>query len=356
MSRLKRPRPAIRLEEAGLLQLNEYVHAVSFSPDGMRLAACTAAGEVAIWNLDSESNEGEGEARSNGDGAPALALAWEPTGGRLASGGQDGRVRLWETTSGKEQVSILLDPKRGWVEHLAWDSVTGRLAASVGKKLFIWEGPENGALSTPMEVPEHKNSISGLQWMLKGEGLISAGYGGAWLWRIGKADAVRTFPYEGALLSVSLSPNGTYLASGNLDGSVHLWQTDTKDHWHMPGYPMKVHAVEFDHNGAFLYTVSGAAVVVWDMKRFEGSSGKLLDGHQGWIRQVACHPGVPIAATADEAGVLFLWEPKRSKPIASTEITSVDGFSCIAWSPDGDRLAVGSGNGAVLLLEPVGLS
>ena len=356
MSRLKRPKPAIRLEEAGLLQLNDYVHAVSFSPDGTRLAACSAAGEVAIWNLDSELTEWEGSAQSNGDGAPTLALAWAPTGGRLASGGQDGWVRLWDPTSGKEQASILLDPKRRWVEHLAWDSVSGRLAASAGKKIFIWERPENGALPTPTEAPEHKNSISGLRWMRKGEGLISAGYGGAWLWKVGEASAVRTFPYEGALLSVSLSPNDAYLASGNLDGSVHLWQTDTKQHWHMSGYPMKVHAVEFDYNGAFLYTVSGAAAVVWDMKRFEGSSGKLLDGHRGWIRQIACHPSVPVAATADEAGVLFLWEPKRSKPIASAEMTSVDGFSCVAWSPEGDRLAVGSGNGTVMLLQPMGLS
>ena len=53
MPRLVRPRAKVQLQPIGTFQLDEYIHAVMFSPDGSRLAATDASGHVALWDLES---------------------------------------------------------------------------------------------------------------------------------------------------------------------------------------------------------------------------------------------------------------------------------------------------------------
>ena len=188
-----------------------------------------------------------------------------------------------------------------------------------------------------------------------GGGVLSACYGGSWLWKLGSDKPVRAFPYDGALLAIAVSPSGEYLASGNLDGSVHLFRTDSEQNWHMSGYPMKVTSVRFDHNGLNLFTVSGPALVVWSMKKFEGTGGRLFKGHLGWIQEIACHPHQPVVATVGEDGLLCLWEPQTTKPMLSQELNRSGSLSCVAWSARGAWLAIGANDGTVSLFYVEGL-
>ena len=53
-----------------------------------------------------------------GHGFGTAALAWQPSGNLLASVGQDGKVRLWDATTGQEAKA--LDAGASWAEKLAW--------------------------------------------------------------------------------------------------------------------------------------------------------------------------------------------------------------------------------------------
>ena len=160
---------------------------------------------------------------------------------------------------------------------------------------------------------------------------------------------MHTFPYEGALQSLSISSNGQYLAAGNLDGSVHLWSLSTEQNWHMGGYPCKVGHVVFDPYGESLWTAAGPDLVTWSAQNFEGSSGQPLDSHLGWIQAIACHPRQRVVATVGEDGLLCLWEPGKAKPRVSQELRVSGGLSCVAWSPTDVCLAVGADDGTVEL-------
>lgn len=351
MPRLARRQPAIALDPTGFVTLANYVHRIGFSPDGTMLAACSASGEVAVWDVPSlrPAWTVKGHAQS------ALTLAWNPFKPELASGGQDGVLRLWKGRTGETWASLPIGTQGSWVEQVAWSPDGTHLAASAGKLLRIWNTEGSGIPPAAAETPPHKTTVSALAWMPQGGGVIGACYGGAWLWKIGQAKPVRPFPYEGALLAIALSPGGEYLASGNLDGSVHLFRTDNQQNWHMAGYPTKVTSVRFDYNGLNLFTAAGPALVSWNMKKFEGTGGRLFKGHLGWIREIACHPNRSIVATAGEDGLLCLWEPQTTKPLVSLEVNREGGLSCVAWSAKQPWLAAGTSDGAVHLFSVQGI-
>lgn len=351
MPRLAKRKPTVSLGSIGYARLDDYVHRVAFSGDGAQLAACAASGQVAVWEVPFFRSE----IRLRGHQQSALTLAWHPKRSELATGGQDGVVRLWNAKSGEERAILTVGEQRDWVEHLAWSPDGETLAASAGKVLCLWKISEGDAPRSTTGLPPHKTTISALAWMPRGEGLVSACYRGAWLWQVGKDKPLRAFPYNGALLSIAVSPSGAYLASGNLDGSVHLFRTENQQNWHMSGYPMKVTSVRFDHQGLNLFTASGPAMVAWNMKKFEGTGGRLFKGHLGWIREIACHPSRSLIATAGEDGLLCFWEPQESKPLLSQEANRNGGLSCVAWSPKGAWLATGGTDGVVSLYSVEGL-
>ena len=351
MPRLAKRKPTVALGPVGFARLDDYVHRVAFSADGTMLAACSASGQVALWQVPSFKRAGQ----LTGHRQSALTLAWHPRQGELATSGQDGVVRLWNAGTGEERARLDVGMPGAWVEHLAWSPDGATLAASAGKVLRLWAHAPGAAPSLVGEVPAHKTTISALAWMPRGGGVLSACYGGAWLWKVGSDTPVRSFPYDGALLSTAVSPSGEYLASGNLDGSVHLFRTDSEQNWHMSGYPMKVTSVRFDHNGLNLFTAAGPALVAWSMKKFEGTGGRLFKGHLGWIQEIACHPQQSVVATAGEDGLLCLWEPQTTKPIVSQEINKSGGLSCVAWSTKGAWLATGTNDGVVSLFSVEGL-
>lgn len=351
MPRLARSKAIITLGSVGNVTLGDYINRVAFSADGAGLAACSASGQVSIWGMPTLQPIGD----LRGHDRSALTLAWHPRRNELATGGQDGVVRLWGLNASAERAVCPVGEPGSWVEHLAWSPDGRFLAASAGRSLRIWSVDAASNPQLVAEVPAHKTTVSALSWLPNGGGVVSSCYGGAWLWKVGRQEPVRPFPYDGALLSLAVSPSGEYLASGNLDGSVHLFRTDSEQNWHMSGYPMKVTSVRFDHNGLNLFTASGPALVSWSMKKFEGTGGRLFKGHLGWIQEIACHPNLSLVATVGEDGLLCIWEPQTTKPLLSQEMNKSGGLSSVAWSPHGTWLATGTNDGVVSLFAVEGI-
>lgn len=340
------------MRPVGTFSLDEYIHAVVFSPDGSRLAVADASGQVAVWHVESQRCV----FRNSKHQGAVLAEGWHPGGNILATTGEDGVGRVWDVVSGEERAVVPVGDGKGWVEHLAWEPGGERLAMTAGKTLQILKWSESGGCSVEWETSDHKSSVSDLRWRTGYPGQIfSSCFGGATLWQVGMDSPVTTFPYEGALLSLSISSNGQYLASGNLDGSVHLWSLSTGQNWHMAGYPCKVGHVVFDPHGESLWTAAGPDLVTWPAQKFEGSSGRLLSSHLGWIQAIACHPRQRVVATVGEDGLLCLWKPGKAKPMVSQELRVSGGLSCVAWSPTDVCLAAGADDGTVALFAVEGV-
>jgi WD40 repeat protein len=112
--------------------------AVAFHAAGDRVAVITADGDVTVWGLPAGGKLASFHAH-DGDG---YALAFHPTQPVIATGGQDGKLRLWSLTGTPLYEELL----GGWVQAVAFAPSGDRLAAvtrTMPPHLMIY------ALSTP---------------------------------------------------------------------------------------------------------------------------------------------------------------------------------------------------------------
>lgn len=79
---------------------------VCFNPDSTHLAAIQA-NEILLWSLAT----GEAERTLRGHSEPVKTIAFSTDGKRLASGGEDGRVIIWDWKSGQELLVLDDDTK-----------------------------------------------------------------------------------------------------------------------------------------------------------------------------------------------------------------------------------------------------
>jgi WD40 repeat protein len=152
--------PIGRLPEQG-----NAVSTVSYSPDGALLVASTgygqgvgpAVGDVIIWNVDQSQTERTIPADDSG-------VAWADMsndGTKLVTGGQSGRERLWDLSTGQPIGPALNGPTNtstvdlspdgrtlvaaGPGQVIMWDVATGTV---LGRSFFPDVGPEDNLAAT----------------------------------------------------------------------------------------------------------------------------------------------------------------------------------------------------------------
>jgi WD40 repeat protein len=84
-------------EEIGVWQAHPngptaFLWDVAFAPGGDQLAAVSSLGGVFVWSYP----QGDPLAAFQGHSGSATAIAFSPDGGRIATGGLDGLVKVWE--------------------------------------------------------------------------------------------------------------------------------------------------------------------------------------------------------------------------------------------------------------------
>lgn len=156
-------------------------------------------------------------------------MAWSPDGTRVASGGADGKIALWDTTddsfSSYTDTPLILSTPFTVIKALAW-SPDGSMLASVGNTSDIYVWYANGGTSStyPIDV----GAMTALSWSPDNEHLALVGTDAT----LRVADALSgsntsladtSSSYTDTLNAVAWSPNGEYIACGGIDQRVDIW-------------------------------------------------------------------------------------------------------------------------------------
>jgi WD40 repeat protein len=156
--------------------------------------------------------------------------------------------------------------------------------------------------------------------------------------------------HRDSIKDVTISPDGTLVATCSEDKTVRLWYTTGRKRIRaMIGHEKPVNAIAFSASGAALASGSDDKTVrLWHVqKRFCITA---LVGHTGPVTGVAYSPAEAILASASEDGTVRLWNAQERQPLQI--MGAHDGpASDVAFSPDGRLLASGGMDHTVRVWE-----
>ena len=151
--------------------------------------------------------------------------------------------------------------------------------------------------------------------------------------------------------SVAWSPDGQVLASGSDDGTVRLWSPENRVNFAiLRGHTDDVNGVAFSPNGRMLASVSWRSpyVILWDVN--SQSRIRTMSGGSSW--SVAWSPDGQTLAVGIYSGRIHLYDPNTGSKKQSLSGHSNDVRS-VAFHPNGRILASGSEDNTIRIWEPV---
>lgn len=349
--------------------LDDYAIDLAWSPDGARLAAASAAGPITIL----AANDGANHHQLPGHNGGTNCLAWQPLVSRqtdararsiLATGGQDGAVKLWDAEAGQHTATAALGSS-AWVEHLAWRCLPAQPPTSTTKDatteltslplLFAAAGRGLTALRADGAIAHGfkaaPKTITALASQPSGGSIAVAYFGGIILWDTDDFVVQKEFTYGNGIHALVWSPDDRWLVSGNQDPSVHLWIPEKDIELHMSGYETKVKYLSFDYTSRWLATSGGKDACIWDCSG-DGPEGRepTMLSHESPVCAVAFQNRHGLLATGAQDGTVQLWSPDRRQPLRAT-VKMPATPTKISWSPDDRQLAIGTEKGAVYVLK-----
>ena len=315
------------------------VYSVDWSPEGQRLASGGQDGSLKIWHAATGQNVQTVSAHTGSIGT----LAWSPDGRRLASAGGDCTVRICDAARGQEVFA--LEGHTGSVSSVSWSPDSGRLASG-GKDgtIRIWDtaaGEET--LSFGAE------TTSSIDWSPDGQRLASGHRGKIKIWDAVTGREVLSWPAHGPeIFTVAWSPDGDRVAAGGYGEQVQVWEAETGRELLSLAHSAGVESVSWSPDGKYLASAARSERIrVWDVAN--GEEILTLRGHRGWVFSVAWSPDGMRLASAGKDSTVKTWDASPKQEAVTIEATSV---TDIAWCPIGNRLASTDG-GTIEIWDPI---
>lgn len=328
------------------------IRQLHFAPDGTQLVLVSAKGLVEFVDTAVSTQT---YALTDYTTDAIQSLAFSADGQRLAVGREDGQVHLWQV-AGQRREQILPN-HQGGVDSVAFTPDNKLLATGIGERVSdlsfddtvrLWDGVDlvqqfGGEKEDVIGCSLFKNSVA-----FSPDGSVLAAGSHDFtihLWDVAVGKALRTLAgHTDGVFNVAFAPDGTLLASASQDGTVGIWQWQTGEllqQWPMP--PSGLTAVSFSPDGSLL--VVGALtgkLYLWDV-----AEGALLRTFAGEMNQMSAvifvGNGRFVAAGANTTDVQ-LWDVATGQ-IAHTLTRHTAQVRTVAYDPNSGLLFSGADDG-----------
>lgn len=178
------------------------------------------------------------------------------------------------------------------------------------------------------------------------------------LWELSTGREVRSFlGHTASINQIDFSKDGKYLISGNGDGTARIWEVATGKELHsVKPDEERVTDVAYDPNGKFFVTVGfGQKVRVWDVLTKKKLAEMEADGYagSGGLIHVAISPNGAWLAVGEDGFTANVYQTSDWKKVytfnTSTLHSSCGGcYTDVQFTPDSKYLIKASNNDAVL--------
>jgi molecular chaperone DnaK (HSP70) len=193
------------------------VHTLSSLPGTEQLAAGGEDGKIKLWNTTDQTVICTFE----GHNSRVRSVASSPDGSLLLSGGADGTVRLWDVQRGREirkmtghrgEVScVRFFPAGRLAVSTSQDGTTRLWDSETGREMGRWEGHE-GPVHCIEFTPDGRHAVSG------GEDKTVR------VWDVLSGWEVRNFTgHTGAVRCLAVNADGSWAVTGSIDKTVRVW-------------------------------------------------------------------------------------------------------------------------------------
>jgi WD40 repeat protein len=200
---------------------NRSIYAIAFSPAGDLFATVGFENKVYVNTAD-----GQPVRSLTGPCADLRAVCFSPDGKLLAAAGRNGQIRLWNVATGTIDLEIPGDVER--IRTLAFTADGAKLlSAGEGRWIAVWNTADGTQLS---------------KFLCRGAKIQALAFLGAELFVTGGSDNVirvwdmnkqaeqfQIFGHTGSVAALAFDRDTTTLVSGSFDTTVRVWQLRSAD-------------------------------------------------------------------------------------------------------------------------------
>ena len=339
-----------RADQAAVFSPPAWVTSLGFSADGRLLASGHDDGSIRLWDIPTRRMLRDFRGDSN---KAVSALAFSPDGQLLASASEDKIILVWDVASGAVRTRLIGHTDR--VPALVWHPKLPRLiSAGWDTTARVWDVSTGEPI---ILLNSHASQVHALAINADGSLLASADSANAiHIWDLAENRAVRIWADQGAeVRCLAFAPNGRALASGGADRVPRVRDVQKDEAPSTPPDPLESRTcVAVSPDGSRLYTLAaGGRPHAWqtataqpavDLKDAGPLRAFALSPDGAWLAG-SLHVEVPETlrryGKASDVPSLYLWDARSGQRRGLLE-GQAPPITALAFSADSKTLASGS--------------
>lgn len=337
--------PSVGPEEA----FEDPVRGLAFDPQGEVLVAALADWTARVLS----AGDGRPLARLVGHYGPVNAAAFVGGAERVATGGEDGTLRLWDLARTDRELWVA-EAHGGAILDLAADGRGERLAsASLDQEVKLWGTADGRLLQT---LAGHTDWVHAVAFSGDGTRLASASDDGtARVWDAATGALVAVLEgHRAPLVAVWLDRRGELAVTGGEDGSVRRWDVERRRELaslRPGGLGLRALAVAADGQGLLVARGGG---LLERASFVPPEPWRVLATAEAPVRALAAGTGGHLAVGHGEGQVTLL-DGRRGEVLATADVgrAAILALALAGGAPgsaEPPRLALGRGDGTLSLL------
>ncbi len=321
-----------------------WVTALSFRTDGSVLATGHDDGRVRLWDTGSASLIREWTS----DNSPVSALAFSSDGHKLAVGREDRTLSLYDAVHGVDAgklkghtdriSSISWHPTTRYFATSSWDTTCRLWSVQEREQIFILNG--------------QADQVYACAFSPDGTILASSDSDATiWLWDPFHGKVLRKLKsHIGEVTHLAFTPQGDYLLSGGSDGRLVLWDVATGENiLHTSADRTHTSRIRLSPQQEEVAAILGGhSIHIWDTRHWQPK--QTIENMPSLATALTYQAGEGGLVSGHDDGRVFFWNTKTGQQQSQTHDHNTR-VTTMAISPDGKRLATGgSTDGYVFIL------